>query len=203
MIKGNVPLCGRISHTATLRPNKQGEIFTNFTVKVGLPTGVGKTKDCVVSIRKKGGTPEELELYLVETIVEITGILSFRKSKEDVYLNLTAESIKIVDENKSEFISGEVEFYGKIGTVPEVKDDKHGNKYLYFSAFSSDRSGEECVFTWMRFIRFSGEKEEFLEKGNGIHLTGTLDILFYNDRLSLGCRFKEVTRWSKEKVENE
>lgn len=38
---------------------------------------------------------------------------------------------------------------------------------------------------------------------NGIHLTGTLDILFYNDRLSLGCRFKEVTHWVKDKEENE
>lgn len=203
MIKGIVNLRGRISHAATLRPNKQGEIYTNFSVKVGLPIGAGNLKDCWVAIRKKGGTPEELEQYLIGTIVEITGTMSFRKGKEDIYLNLTAESIEISDETKLEFITGEMEFYGKVGTVPELKDDKHGNKYLYFSGFSTEKSGEECVFTWVRFIRFSGEKEEFLEKGNGIHLTGSLDILFYNDRLSLGCRFKEVARWIKEKVENE
>lgn len=203
MIKGNVTLRGRISHAATLRPNKQGEIYTNFSVKVGLPVGAGQVKDCWVSVRKKGGTQEELSQYLIDTPVEISGTLNFRKSKEEIYLNLTADSIEISDGAKTEGIAGEVEFYGKIGTAPEIKDDKHGNKYLYFSGFSSDQSGDERVFTWVRFIRFTGEKEDFLEKGNGIHLTGTLDILFYNDRLSLGCRFKEVTRWVKDKVENE
>lgn len=203
MIKGNVTLRGRISHAATLRPNKQGEIYTNFSVKVGLPVGAGQVKDCWVSVRKKGGTQEELSQYLIDTPVEISGTLNFRKSKEEIYLNLTANSIEISDGAKTEGIAGEVEFYGKIGTAPEIKDDKHGNKYLYFSGFSSDQSGDERVFTWVRFIRFTGEKEDFLEKGNGIHLTGTLDILFYNDRLSLGCRFKEVTRWVKDKVENE
>lgn len=203
MIKGNVTLRGRISHAATLRPNKQGEIYTNFSVKVGLPVGAGQVKDCWVSVRKKGGTQEELSQYLIDTPVEISGTLNFRKCKEEIYLNLTADSIEISDGAKTEGIAGEVEFYGKIGTAPEIKDDKHGNKYLYFSGFSSDQSGDERVFTWVRFIRFTGEKEDFLEKGNGIHLTGTLDILFYNDRLSLGCRFKEVTRWVKDKVENE
>ena len=202
MIKGNVVLCGKISCTATLRPNKQGEIYTNFSVKVGLPVRDGHTKDCWVSVRKKGGTQEELEGYLIDTPVEITGTLNFRKNKEDIYLNLTADAIEVVDDTKPECITGEMEFYGKVGTPPEIRDDKHGNKYMYFSGYSSEMSGEERVFTWVRFIRFSGEKEDFLEKGNGIHLKGTLDILFYNDRLSLGCRFKEVTRWVKEKTGN-
>lgn len=201
MIKGNVTLCGTICHAATLRPNKQDEIYTNFSVKVGLPIGVGNTKDCWVSVRKKGGTPEELEQYLVCTPVEITGKLNFRKNKEDIYLNLMADTIEISDETKPEGIKGEIEFYGKVGTVPEIKNDKYGNKYMYFSGYSSEVSGDERVFIWVRFIRFSGEKEDFLEKGNGIHVTGTLDMLFYNDRLSLGCRFKEVERWVKDKTE--
>ena len=203
MIKGNVVLCGRVCHAATLKPNKQGEIYTNFSVKVGLPVGAGNTKDCWVSVRKKGGTTKEQEQYFIGTPVEIAGILNFRKNKEDVYLNLTAESIEIVDDTKPECITGEIEFYGKIGTEPEMKLDKHGNKYLYFSGFSSEMSGEERVFIWVRFIRFSGEKENFMEKGNGIHLNGTLDILFYHDHLSLGCRFKEVERWVKEKTVEE
>lgn len=201
MIKGNVNLRGRISHAATLRPNKQGEIYTNLSVKVGLPVGAGNIKDCWISVRKKGGTMEELEQYLIGTSVEIAGTLNFRKTKEDIYLNLTADSIVLSDETKPECITGDMEFYGNIGTQPEIRDDKHGNKYLYFSGYSSEQSGEERTFTWVRFIRFSGEKEDFLEKGNGIHLTGTLDILYYNDRISLGCRFKEVTRWGKGKKE--
>lgn len=202
MIKGNVTLCGKISHAATLRPNKQGQVYTNLSVKVNLPNGAGSTKECWVSVRKKGGILTDLEQYLIGTPVEVVGTLNFRKNNEDIYLNLTADSIEISDETKPECITGEVEFYGKVGTVPEIKDDKHGNKYLYFSGYSSEQSGEERVFTWVRFIRFSGEKEDFLEKGNGIHLTGTLDILFYNDRMNLGCRFKEVAQWVKDKAEN-
>lgn len=203
MIKGNVTLCGRICHTATLRPNKQGELYTNFSVKVSLPIGGGNTKDCWISVRKKGGTNEELEQYLIDTPVEVTGILNFRKNKEDIYLNLTADSIEIVSDTKPESITGEMEFYGKVGTAPEMRDDKYGNKYMYFSGYSSEMSGEERVFIWVRFIRFAGDKEDFLEKGTGIHLTGMLDLLFYNDRLSLGCRFKEVTRWVRVNVEKE
>lgn len=203
MIKGNVTLRGKLSSAATLRPNKIGEIYTNFSVTVSLSTGVGNTKDCLVSVRKKGGTPEELEKYLIGSWVEITGILTFRKNKETIYLNLLADTVEIADETKSDCILGEIEFYGKVGTEPSIKDDKYGKKYMYFSGYSSEMSGEERAFIWVRFIRFSGEKEEFLVKGNGIHLSGTLDILFYNDRLSLGCRFTEVTRWVKDKMQTD
>lgn len=203
MIRGNVVLCGKICNTAALKPNKEGEVFTNFTVKSCLPNGVGNTKDCYVFVRKKGGTVDELKQYPVDTLVKIAGLLTFRKSKEELYMNLIAESITCFEGEMETGISGEIEFYGTIGTVPTLRDDKHGNKYLYFSGFSSEQSGEERVFTWVRFIRFSMQKEEFLEKGNGIHLVGVLDILFYNGRLSLGCRFKEVLPWGKKKGESE
>lgn len=203
MIKGNITLCGKISHAATLRPNKKGEIYTNFTVKVSLPNRAGSTKECYVFVRKKGGTANILEKYPVDTCVEITGVLTFRKSREKIYMNLTAESITCCEGEIKSGIKGEIEFYGTIGTIPEIKYDKHGNKYLCFSGFSSEKSGEERVFTWVRFIRFSEEKESFLEKGNGIHLVGVLDILLYNERLNLGCRFKEVLSWGKEKEESE
>lgn len=202
MIIGNVTLCGKICHAASLNPNKQGEMYITFSVKVSLPMGVGNTKDCWISVRKKGGSQEELGQYLVGTPVEISGKMYFRKSKDDIYLNLIADKVEITDETKPEGIAGEIEFCGKVGTVPEIKNDKYGNKYLYFSGYSSEMLGEKRVFIWVRFIRFSGEKEVFLEKGNGIHLTGVLDILFYNDRLSLGCRFKEVASWIKDKTDN-
>ena len=133
MIRGNVTLCGIISHAATLRPNKKGEIFTNFTVKVSLPSGAGSTKDCYVFVRKKGGTANILEQYPVDTLVEVTGILTFYKSREELYMNLAAESVTCCEGEMKQGISGNIEFYGTVGTIPEIKDDKHGNKYLYFS----------------------------------------------------------------------
>lgn len=203
MIKGTVTLCGKISRAATLKSNKQGEIYTNLSVKISLSNGPGDSKECWISVGKKGGTPAELAQYEIGTWVEVTGVLTFRKYKEEIYMNLAADSIMLSDETKKEGITGEIEFYGTIGSVPEMKNDKNGNKYLYFSGYSSEQVGEERAFTWVRFIRFSGEQEDFLVKGNGVHLKGTLDILFYHDRMNLGCRFKEVEHWTKKKVESE
>lgn len=203
MIKGNVTLCGKISRAATLKPNKQGEVYTNLSVKISLSNGPGDSKECWISVGKKGGTPAELAQYEIGTWVEVTGILTFRKYKEEIYMNLAADSIVLSDETKKEGITGEIEFYGTIGSVPEMKNDKNGNKYLYFSGYSSELVGEERAFTWVRFIRFSGEQEDFLVKGNGVHLKGALDILFYHDRMNLGCRFREVEHWTKKKVGSE
>lgn len=201
MIKGNVTVCGKIGRAATLKPNKQGEVYTNLSVKISLPNGPGDSKECWISVGKKGGTPAELAQYEIGIWVEVAGVLTFRKYNEEIYMNLAADSIVLSDETKKEGITGEIEFYGTIGSVPEIKNDKNGNQYLYFSAYSSEQMGEERAFTWVRFIRFSGEQEEFLVKGNGIHLKGNLDILFYHDRMNLGCRFKEVEHWTKKKVE--
>lgn len=203
MIKGNVTVCGKIGRAATLKPNKQGEVYTNLSVKINLSNGPGDSKECWISVGKKGGTPGELQQYEIGTWVEVTGTLTFRKYKEEIYMNLAADSIVLSDESKKEGITGEIEFYGTIGSVPEIKNDKNGHKYLYFSGYSSELVGEERAFTWVRFIRFSGEQEEFLVKGNGIHLKGALDILFYHDRMNLGCRFNEVEHWTKKKVEPE
>ncbi|MDD3038062.1 hypothetical protein [Bacteroides sp.] len=202
MIKGNV-VRGKICHAATLKTNKQGEVFTNLSVKVCLPNGAENFRECLVSIRQRGGTPPELAQYEIGIPVEVSGILTFRKNKEDLFLNLTTDCIMLSDETKPDSITGEIEFYGTIGSVPEIKNDKNGNKYLYFSGYSSEQLGEERTFTWVRFIRFSGEQEDFLVKGSGIHLTGALDILFYHDRMNLGCRFKQVAQWGKSKVESE
>lgn len=203
MIKGNVVVRGKICHAATLKTNKQEEVFTNLSVKVCLPNGAGNFRECLVAIRQRGGTPTELAQYEIGIPVEVSGILTFRKNKEDLSLNLTTDYIMLSDETKPDSITGEIEFYGTIGSVPEIKNDKNGNKYLYFSGYSSEQSGENRVFTWVRFIRFSGEQEEFLVKGNGVHLTGALDILFYHDRMNLGCRFEQVAQWGKSKVELE
>lgn len=55
MIKGNVTLCGKISHAATLRPNKKGEVYTNFNSESQFAQWSGKYKRLLCVCPQKGG----------------------------------------------------------------------------------------------------------------------------------------------------
>lgn len=50
---------------------------------------------------------------------------------------------------------------------------------------------------WVRFVRFSEEKEEWLQSKATIEAKGELEISVYNDRLNLGCKVAELNQWEK------
>ena len=78
-----------------------------------------------------------------------------------------------------------------------MKNDKKGKTFLMFSAFSAEKIGEEFAFTWVRFVRFSEEKEEWLQSKAAIEAKGELEISAYNDRLNLGCKVAKLSQWEK------
>ena len=78
-----------------------------------------------------------------------------------------------------------------------MKKDKNGKAFLMFSAFSAEKIGEEFAFTWVRFVRFSEEKEEWLQSKAAIEAKGELEISAYNDRLNLGCKVAKLSQWEK------
>ena len=78
-----------------------------------------------------------------------------------------------------------------------MKKDKNGKAFLMFSAFSAEKIGEEFAFTWVRFVRFSEEKEEWLQSKAAIEAKGELEISVYNDRLNLGCKVSALSQWEK------
>ena len=63
--------------------------------------------------------------------------------------------------------------------------------------FSAEKIGEEFAFTWVRFVCFVEEKEEWLQPKATIEAKGDLEISVYNERLNLGCKVAELSQWEK------
>ena len=183
MIKCNVTVCGTIGRIPVVRAGKEGKQFTTFGVNVQIPVKNAAKKLVEVSAIQDGGLAEGTAGLTIGTRVEVTGVLTFKKRGEALYLNL---------------IQGDMHFRGKLGKTIEMKNDKKGNAYLAFSAFSTEKVGEEFAFTWVRFVRFSPDREDWLVEKANIEAKGQLELSVYNDRLNIGCRLTELAKWDKQ-----
>lgn len=143
MIKCNVTVCGTIGRIPVVRAGKEGKQFTTFGVNVQIPVKNAAKKLVEVSAIQDGGLAEGTAGLTIGTRVEVTGVLTFKKRGEALYLNLNAASITQVGADKPDLIQGDMHFRGKLGKTIEMKNDKKGNAYLAFSAFSTEKVGEE------------------------------------------------------------
>ena len=167
MIKCNVSVCGTVSKAAVVRNGKDGMPFTTYSMDVVVPAKSGINKTVIVSCIMDGD------------------------DAEGIVVNLSP-----VSESKDGIV-GDMEFKGKVGKDIDMKKGKNGKAFLMFSAFSAEKIEEEFVFTWVRFVRFSEEKEEWLQSKATIEAKGELEISVYNDRLNLGCKVAELNQWEK------
>ena len=135
MIKCNVTVCGTIGRIPVVRAGKEGKQFTTFGVNVQIPVKNAAKKLVEVSAIQDGGLAEGTAGLTIGARVEVTGVLTFKKRGEALYLNLNAASITQVGADKPDLIQGDMHFRGKLGKTIEMKNDKKGNAYLAFSAF--------------------------------------------------------------------
>ena len=156
------------------------------------------SKMAEVSVIQDGGLNADTSGLAIGTRVEVAGVLTFKKRGEALYLNLNAASITQVSAEKSDSIQGDMHFRGKLGKTIEMKQDKKGNTYLAFSAFSAEKVGEEFAFTWVRFVRFAPDREDWLVEKANIEAKGQLELSVYNDKLNIGCRLSELAKWEKQ-----
>ena len=196
MIKCNVTINGTVSRAATVRTNSEGRTFICFGVKATIPAKSGAGKQVEISVSKDGGETDTA-LYAVGARVEMQGTLTFRKRDNNLYLNFHADAVDFAPASDKDCITGDIEFRGTIGKQVEEKTDKKGGKYLVFSAFSTEKDGEAFAFTWVRFIRFSTEREAFLAPKAGITAKGKLELSAYLDKLNIACRVEELAEWVK------
>lgn len=197
MIKCNVTVCGTISKAAVVRISKDGNAFTTFVLSVAIPVKDKTGKILEVSVIHNGESTSEVIHLTVGSRVEVTGLLTFRKRGEVLYLNLNASSVNPDSSEKGDQINGILSFRGTVGKIIELKKDKKGNDYLAFSAFSTEKVGEEFAFTWVRFIRFSSEREKWLQQKSDIEAKGELEISVYHDKVNIGCKLTELSPWEK------
>lgn len=198
MIKCNVTINGTISRAAQMRTDKDNNQLVSFPVSVVLPakSGINKTIEVSVSM---SGTQTDCSKYQPNQRVEMQGILSLRKKGEALYFNFIANSVNLQPTEAKDRIEGDMEFRGTLGSKDIiVKNDKKGNPFLLFSAFSTEKISENFEFIWVRFVRFSGDKEAFLQPKAKVNVKGTAEFGVYNDKIDLSCRLSEITEWVKE-----
>ena len=195
MIKCNVSVCGTVSKAAVVRNGKDGMPFTTYSVDVVVPAKNGINKTVIVSCIMDGDGAEDI---VVGNRIEMKGVLTFKKKDDNLYFNLKVSEVNLspVSENKDSIV-GDIGFKGKVGKDIDMKQGKNGKSFLMFSAFSAEKIGEDFAFTWVRFVRFSEEREEWLQPKATIDAKGELEISVYNDRLNLGCKVSELSLWEK------
>ena len=194
MIKCNVSVCGTVSKAAVVRNGKDGMPFTTYSVDVVVPAKKGINKTVMVSCIMDGDCAEAI---VVGNRIDVKGVLTFKKKDDNLYFNLKGIEVSQPAAESKDGIVGDMDFKGKVGKDIDMKKDKNGKTFLMFSAFSAEKIGEEFAFTWVRFVRFVEEKEEWLQPKGTIEAKGDLEISVYNERLNLGCKVAELSQWEK------
>ena len=194
MIKCNVSVCGTVSKAAVVRNGKDGMPFTTYSVDVVVPAKKGINKTVMVSCIMDGDCAEAI---VVGNRIDVKGVLTFKKKDDNLYFNLKGIEVSQPAAESKDGIVGDMDFKGRVGKDIDMKKDKNEKAFLMFSAFSAEKIGEEFAFTWVRFVRFVEEKEEWLQPKVTIEAKGELEISVYNERLNLGCKVAELSQWEK------
>ena len=203
MIKCIVTVCGTLSRTAIKRTNREGNPFSTFGIKVIIPDNTGNDKVIEISVAKDGD--EDLSMLTIGSRIEVTGVLTFHKKEDNIWLNLSATGINSFNTGNKDSITGDMEFRGTLGKKTiEIKKDKKGKPFKIFFAYSSERitsatenEDAKYAFIWVRFVQFNAIGSDWLAPSVGVNVKGDLNLTVYNNNISLGCRVKELTQWDK------
>ncbi len=197
MIKAQAKIVGEIAQGAVVRQTKDGGEFLSFLVKTVVPPArkVGEGLTVFVSVTTDG-TSDDAAMYAAGMRIEAEGVLSFRKSANRLFLNFKAQAVSASDAEDK--IEGVLEFKGTVGKDIESKLSPKGVKYFSFSAFSTEKIGEEFQFAWVRFVKFDADAPEFLVPKAKVEAKGVLEVTGYNASVSLSCRLDEVKPWERQ-----
>ncbi len=197
MIKCNVKVCGTVSRAAVVRANRDGKPFMTYGLDVVFSPKNGINKTVNVNVIKDSGDAGEAAKYKVGSRIQMDGVLTFKKRGEALYLDLSETAVDFFPVDTKDSIEGEMTFRGSPGKNIDMKRDKKDKPYLAFSAYSAEKVSDGFEYTWVRFIRFSDAREDFLSPKTPIEATGELDLSVYNDKLNIGCRLASVNKWDK------
>ena len=202
MIKCEVSkLCAVIDRQAEPKKGKDGQTFLSFSVKLPVEGRDGFLSGILISVSVDGDKGKAADLT-VGRRVEIQGTLSPRKKGDNVYFNLRAEDVKVVGKNEADAIEGEMHFQGKIGKdrdgrpAVENRTDKKGNPFQTFSAYSSEKDGDNREYLWVRFLNFSPENDGCVKAEAFIDVKGDLQLGFFNNKPDICCRVREIQPWT-------
>lgn len=194
MIKCNVKVCGIISRAASVKQTSEGKPFVAFGVSVDIPSTKGDSVTVNISVAADNADVASLTQG---RRVAIDGVLKIKGAPErKQYFNLSAESIEL-DPVAESGIGGEMEFRGTLCKDIVTPTDKKGNRFLRFSAYSTDKIGDEFYSVFVRFVRFSDALEPYLVPKGKIGAKGELRITSFNGNLDFLCKITELAEYKK------
>ena len=195
MIKSNLKVCAVINRAASVKKDKKGASYLSYGVQLPVSGKNGETQILVINVMMAPSKGSVSDLT-VGRRVALEGEMAIHKHGGKLSCYLRPERVELV-ENGSDSIEGTLEFRGKLGKKDvELKEDKNGNIYMVFSAFSTDKTKDKPEFTWVSFLYFDPKDgEDFLKPGTYIDAKGTLQLGVYHDAVTLDCLVDEVKPW--------
>lgn len=194
MIKCEVSVCGTINKEAIIRTNKDGKSFISFAMNIVLPTTSG-SKVIEVSVLRDCGMNDDVSKFCIGTRLNARGTMLPKKRGENLYLNLYAEGFEFDNVVAIDSIKGNLLFRGKLGKTVEERTDKKGNKYHTFSGVSSEKVSDGFEYIWVSFFDFSEVLDDAVKPETKVEITGSLDLSFFKDKLSISSRVKTVSQY--------
>lgn len=194
MIECNVKVCGIINRAASVKQTADGKSFVAFGMSVDVPSTKGDAVSVNISVAADSA---DAAVLTQGRRVAVDGVLKIKGAAEKkTYFNLSAENIAL-DPVAESGISGEMEFRGVVCKDIKTPTDKKGNRYLRFSAYSTDKIGEEFFSVFVRFVSFNEAIPSFIVPKAKIEAKGELRISTFNGNLDLNCKTVELKEYVK------
>ena len=199
MIKSeDFTVCATICKDAEVKQSGDGTPFITFNVKLPVQ-GRDESGFMIISV-SADGDKNSMTYYTVGRRVSVHGTLSFRMKEKNTYYNLRADNITIENSNVPDKVEGSLTFKGKVSKygIQEKKDSKQ-NDFQTFSAYSSDRNGDQREYIWVHFLNFTPCNEPFLAANAFVNVKGDLQLGFFKGKVTHECVVREISEWVLEK----
>ena len=194
MIKCNVKVCGIINRAASVKQTVDGKSFVAFGMSVEVPSTKGDAVSVNISVAADSA---DAAVLTQGRRVAVDGVLKIKGAAEKkTYFNLSVANIAL-DPVAESGISGEMEFRGVVCKDIKTPTDKKGNRYLRFSAYSTDKIGDDFFSVFVRFVSFNEAIPPFIVPKAKIEAKGELRISTFNGNLDLNCKAVELKEYVK------
>lgn len=204
MIKAEVNVTGRIKRSAQIRTDKSGKPYLAFVMALSLPDPKTTSSEVDIFVSVPNGQQSELAMYTENTRVTVSGSLDVKKKDDKLALYLTANLLTTEGVADNDTITGELSFRGHLRNekVYEEKSDKNGHPFLVFSAYSSEKVGENFVSTWINFMRFPEKdagietiKPDWMQPKARVSIKGDFKLDSYNGNVRISSRVSDMEQF--------
>lgn len=206
MIRAEVKIIGTIRRSASMRTNSTGTPELSFFMSVSVPDVQTGNKDIDIWVSLPEAHENDVANYQQDYRVAVEGTMDIRRNTSGLLFFLVAKSATTNDVPEVDSITGNLTFRGhlKKEKVYEQKTDKNGNPFLVFSAYSSEKVGDEFLSTWVNFMRFPEKNADVehvdtscLQPRANVVIKGDLTVSSYNGQVRLSCRVRDIQPYVK------